>query len=110
MARVFITGSSDGLGLMAGRLLIEEGHSVIAHARSEQRAGQTRTALPGAEQVVTGDLSSIEQTRGVADQVNALGDVASATSPRRSSAGATSFTSSRSSAIPRPGRPRSRTR
>jgi NAD(P)-dependent dehydrogenase (short-subunit alcohol dehydrogenase family) len=75
MARVFITGSSDGLGLMAARLLIKEGHSVIAHARSEQRAGQTRTALPGAEQVVTGDLSSIEQTRGVGGQVNALGDV-----------------------------------
>jgi NAD(P)-dependent dehydrogenase (short-subunit alcohol dehydrogenase family) len=75
MARVFITGSSDGLGLIAARLLIEEGHSVIAHARNEQRAGQTRRALPGAEQVVTGDLSSIEQTRGVAVQVNALGDV-----------------------------------
>jgi NAD(P)-dependent dehydrogenase (short-subunit alcohol dehydrogenase family) len=75
MARVFITGSSDGLGLMAARLLIEEGHSVIGHARSEHRAEQTRTALPGAEQVVTGDLSSMEQTRGVAGQVNALGDV-----------------------------------
>jgi NAD(P)-dependent dehydrogenase (short-subunit alcohol dehydrogenase family) len=75
MARVFITGSSDGLGLMAARLLIEEGHSVIAHARDEQRAGQTRATLPGAKQVVTGDLSSITQTRGVAEQVNALGDV-----------------------------------
>jgi NAD(P)-dependent dehydrogenase (short-subunit alcohol dehydrogenase family) len=75
MARVFITGSSDGLGLIAARSLIEEGHAVIAHARSERRADQTRKALPGAEQVVTGDLSSIEQTRGVADQVNALGDI-----------------------------------
>src|SRR5450755_4502672 len=75
MARVFITGSSDGLGLMAARLLIEEGHSVIAHARGGQRAGETGTALPGAEHVVAGDLSSIAQTRGVADQVNALGDV-----------------------------------
>jgi NAD(P)-dependent dehydrogenase (short-subunit alcohol dehydrogenase family) len=53
MARVFITGSSDGLGLMTARLLIEEGHSVIAHARGEQRADQTRTALPGAERLVT---------------------------------------------------------
>jgi NAD(P)-dependent dehydrogenase (short-subunit alcohol dehydrogenase family) len=61
MARVFITGSSDGLGLMAARLLIEEGHSVIAHARDEQRAGETRTTLPGAKQVVTGDVSSIAQ-------------------------------------------------
>jgi NAD(P)-dependent dehydrogenase (short-subunit alcohol dehydrogenase family) len=75
MARVFITGSSDGLGLLAARLLIEQGHSVIAHARSEQRSEQTRTALPGADQVVIGDLSSIEQTRGLAGQVNALGGV-----------------------------------
>ena len=27
MARVFITGSSDGLGLMAAKLLIEQGHA-----------------------------------------------------------------------------------
>jgi NAD(P)-dependent dehydrogenase (short-subunit alcohol dehydrogenase family) len=26
--RVFITGSSDGLGLMAGKLLVEQGHEV----------------------------------------------------------------------------------
>jgi NAD(P)-dependent dehydrogenase (short-subunit alcohol dehydrogenase family) len=75
MARVFITGSSDGLGLMAARLLLEEGHTVVAHARSGQRAEETRTALPDAEQVVTGDLSSIAQTRDVAAQVNALGGV-----------------------------------
>jgi NAD(P)-dependent dehydrogenase (short-subunit alcohol dehydrogenase family) len=29
MARVFITGSSDGLGLMAARLLIEQGYKVV---------------------------------------------------------------------------------
>ena len=28
MARVLITGSSDGLGLMAGQLLVRDGHSV----------------------------------------------------------------------------------
>jgi len=75
MARVFITGSSDGLGLMAARLLLKKGHSVIAHARGEQRAEETLAALPGAEQVVTGDLSSIARTRDVAAQVNALGVV-----------------------------------
>jgi NAD(P)-dependent dehydrogenase (short-subunit alcohol dehydrogenase family) len=35
MARVFITGSSDGLGQMAAQLLIEQGHSVVLHARNE---------------------------------------------------------------------------
>jgi NAD(P)-dependent dehydrogenase (short-subunit alcohol dehydrogenase family) len=38
MARVFVTGSADGLGLMAGRLLIEKGHRVVLHARNDKRA------------------------------------------------------------------------
>jgi NAD(P)-dependent dehydrogenase (short-subunit alcohol dehydrogenase family) len=73
MARVFITGSSDGLGQMAARLLIEQGHSVILHARSEQRGDQALAAVPGAQSVVIGDLASIAQTRHVAEQVNRLG-------------------------------------
>lgn len=73
MARVFITGSSDGLGRMAAQLLIEQGHLVVLHARSEQRGREALSAVPGAETVVIGDLTSIAQTRSVADQVNALG-------------------------------------
>jgi NAD(P)-dependent dehydrogenase (short-subunit alcohol dehydrogenase family) len=72
MARVFITGSSDGLGLLAARLLVGQGHRVTLHARNEARGADTRRALPQAD-VVIGDLSSIAQTRQVADQVNALG-------------------------------------
>jgi NAD(P)-dependent dehydrogenase (short-subunit alcohol dehydrogenase family) len=73
MARVFITGSSDGLGRMAAQLLIEQGHSVVLHARSKQRGQEALAAVPGAETVVIGDLASIAQTRSVADQVNRLG-------------------------------------
>ena len=73
MARVFITGSSDGLGLMAAQLLVEQGHSVVLHARSQQRADETRNKLPAAESVVVGDLTSIAQTKHIADQVNKLG-------------------------------------
>ncbi|MGA6980443.1 MAG: SDR family NAD(P)-dependent oxidoreductase [Candidatus Sulfotelmatobacter sp.] len=73
MARVFITGSSDGLGRMAAQLLIEQGHQAVLHARNQQRGEQAMAAAPGAETVVIGDLSSIAQTRGVAEQVNALG-------------------------------------
>jgi NAD(P)-dependent dehydrogenase (short-subunit alcohol dehydrogenase family) len=73
MARVFITGSSDGLGLMAAQLLIEQGHSVVLHARNQRRADETQKTLPQAESVVVGDLASIAQTRHVADQVNQLG-------------------------------------
>jgi len=73
MARVFITGSSDGLGRMAAQLLIEQGHRVVLHARNEPRGEEALAAVPGAETVVIGDLSSIAQTRSVADQVNRLG-------------------------------------
>jgi NAD(P)-dependent dehydrogenase (short-subunit alcohol dehydrogenase family) len=73
MARVFITGSSDGLGRMAAQLLIEQGHRVVLHARNEKRGKEALAAVPGAETAVIGDLTSIAQTCGVADQVNRLG-------------------------------------
>ncbi len=73
MARVFITGSSDGLGRMAAQLLVERGHSVVLHARNEQRGADAMAAVPGAETVLLGDLTSIAQTRTLAASVNALG-------------------------------------
>ena len=73
MARVFITGSVEGLGLMAGQLLAEEGHSVTLHARNQRRATDARAALPEAETVIVGDLSSITQVRSMAKQANELG-------------------------------------
>lgn len=73
MARVFITGSSDGLGRMAAQLLIEQGHKVVLHARNEQRGREAMSAVPGAETVLLADLSSIRQTKHLADQVNSLG-------------------------------------
>jgi NAD(P)-dependent dehydrogenase (short-subunit alcohol dehydrogenase family) len=74
MARVFVTGSADGLGKMAAELLIEQGHQVVLHARSAKRADETRTAVAGAEGVVVGDLSTIAETQSVAEQINKLGN------------------------------------
>lgn len=73
MARVFITGSADGLGRMAAQLLVEQGHNAVLHARNEQRGREAMTAVPGAETVVIGDLSSVAQMKEVAAKVNALG-------------------------------------
>ena len=72
MARVFVTGSSTGLGLLAARWLDERGHEVTLHARSAERTDEPREALPHAALVV-GDLSRIDGMRQVAEQVNALG-------------------------------------
>ena len=73
MSRILITGSSDGLGLLAARLLVDQGHQVTLHARNDARAADTRRSLPQADAIVVGDLSRIAETRSVAEQVNALG-------------------------------------
>jgi NAD(P)-dependent dehydrogenase (short-subunit alcohol dehydrogenase family) len=73
MSRVFISGSSTGLGLMAGELLIKQGHHVVLHARNAARADDTRRALPGAEAIVEGDLDTIAGAKEVAARVNELG-------------------------------------
>ncbi|MBW2411551.1 MAG: SDR family NAD(P)-dependent oxidoreductase [Deltaproteobacteria bacterium] len=73
MSRVFITGSTDGLGLGAAQLLVSQGHTVVLHARNSERETDVRRTLPAAEAVVIGDLASITQTRRIAEQVNNLG-------------------------------------
>jgi NAD(P)-dependent dehydrogenase (short-subunit alcohol dehydrogenase family) len=74
MARIFITGSSEGLGLMAGQLLVEQGHRVVLHARNSNRKEDARNALPKVEAVVEGDVSTLAGARSVADQVNRFGE------------------------------------
>jgi NAD(P)-dependent dehydrogenase (short-subunit alcohol dehydrogenase family) len=73
MARVFITGSSDGLGLMAAQLLADQGHQVVLHARNDARAADAKKAAPKAEAVIVGDLGTIASGKDVAARVNALG-------------------------------------
>ena len=73
MSRVFITGSTDGLGLAAARVLMSEGHAVVFHARSRERATAFSDLVDRSAGVVIGDLSSAAETRNVAEQVNAIG-------------------------------------
>jgi NAD(P)-dependent dehydrogenase (short-subunit alcohol dehydrogenase family) len=73
MARIFITGSADGLGQLAAKALIKQGHNVVLHARDAERGREAIKHAPNAETVLTGDLSSIEETRKLALDVNALG-------------------------------------
>jgi NAD(P)-dependent dehydrogenase (short-subunit alcohol dehydrogenase family) len=73
MARIFVTASADGLGQMAARLMLADGHRVVLHARNETRTKETLAAVSGAEIAVAGDLSSIAECRQIAAQVNALG-------------------------------------
>ncbi len=73
MSRIFISGSSTGLGLMAGELLVAQGHQVVLHARNADRADAARRALPKAEAVVIGDIETIAGAKALAARVNELG-------------------------------------
>ena len=73
--RIFVTGSADGLGKAAAATLLADGHHVIVHVRGKQRVGAVDDLVAKGANVVIGDLASLEQTRAVAEQVNALGAV-----------------------------------
>src|SRR3954467_5288782 len=73
MARIFITGSTDGLGRAAAKALMDEGHQVALHARSRERVSAVADLASRSAGVVVGDLASAIETRRIADQVNAIG-------------------------------------
>jgi NAD(P)-dependent dehydrogenase (short-subunit alcohol dehydrogenase family) len=73
MARIFITGSTDGLGRAAAQSLLDDGHEVVLHARSPERAAALDDLEPRSAGLAIGDLSSAAETRNVAEQVNAIG-------------------------------------
>jgi NAD(P)-dependent dehydrogenase (short-subunit alcohol dehydrogenase family) len=73
MARIFITGSADGLGRAAAESLMADGHDVVLHARSKQRAAALADFAGRAAGVAIGDLRSAMGTRSIAEQVNAIG-------------------------------------
>jgi NAD(P)-dependent dehydrogenase (short-subunit alcohol dehydrogenase family) len=73
MSRIFISGSSTGLGLMAANLLLSQGHQVVLHARNADRAEHARRKLPQTEAVVIGDVETIAGAKDVATRVNELG-------------------------------------
>jgi NAD(P)-dependent dehydrogenase (short-subunit alcohol dehydrogenase family) len=75
MARIFITGSADGLGRAAAQTLLSDGHEVIVHARSAERRAAVNDLIDRGASAVVGDLADLNQTRAVADQVNHLGRV-----------------------------------
>ena len=73
MARVFVTGSSTGLGLATANALVDDGHSVIVHARNRRRVTELDGLVQRGADLVIGDLASRAEVLDVAHQVNSLG-------------------------------------
>jgi NAD(P)-dependent dehydrogenase (short-subunit alcohol dehydrogenase family) len=72
MPTALLTGATDGLGRALATRLAGDGATVLAHARSEQRARETIGDLldgPGDVRLVVGDLGSLDQVRALAEQV-----------------------------------------
>src|SRR3954452_12549464 len=75
MARIFITGSADGLGRLTAETLLDEGHELVVHVRDTDRLTALAEFVKRGAAVVVGDLSDPDQTRSVARDVNALGSM-----------------------------------
>ncbi|GIK71277.1 MAG: short-chain dehydrogenase [Chloroflexota bacterium] len=73
MASILITGSADGLGQLAAKALVDQGHQVVLHARNAERGHHARQSVPGAAHVIVGDLLDIDEIKQVAAAANAWG-------------------------------------
>ncbi|SFV31729.1 SDR family NAD(P)-dependent oxidoreductase [Thermoflavifilum thermophilum] len=70
---IWITGSSDGLGMLAARELVQAGHRVVLHARNPERARRAMQQVPGAVDVLVGDLTQPEEVKRLAEAANQIG-------------------------------------
>ncbi|MGO4592246.1 SDR family NAD(P)-dependent oxidoreductase [Leifsonia sp. 2TAF2] len=75
MARILVTGAGSGLGFGAARELAEDGHTVIGHVRSLDRAGELREVLGDAAVLIPAELSDESEVRELAARVAEAGGV-----------------------------------
>jgi len=75
MARIFVTGSADGLGRATAQTLLGEGHSLVVHVRAKERLPAVEDLVARGARAVVGDLADLAQTRHLAEQVNAVGSM-----------------------------------
>src|SRR4051794_4577398 len=73
MSTIFVTGSTTGLGRATAEELLDSGHEVVLHARSERRATEFGDLAHRAAGITIGDLANAADVRSVAEQANAFG-------------------------------------
>lgn len=71
---VFITGSTDGIGLLTAKTLANMGHTVILHGRNAGKIEVAANELGGDVATYQGDLSSLDETAKLAETVTANHD------------------------------------
>ena len=73
MSKILITGSSDGLGLLAAKALVEQDHEVYVHTRNKQRAQDLAKEIPNASKILIADLAKIDEVKQLANELNSFG-------------------------------------
>lgn len=66
---ILITGSTDGIGLLTAQKLAGQGHHVLLHGRNAQKLKDAAAQVPGCAGRYQADLSSLAQTRDLAEAV-----------------------------------------
>lgn len=74
MPKIFITGSTDGIGLESAKMLEKQGYEIVFHARNQQRADELKKELAIPSKILIADLSDMEETKVLAKEVNDLGE------------------------------------
>ncbi len=73
MARILVTGSTDGVGRNTAEALLGDGHRVVVHARTTARLSAVQGLLDRGAGAIVGDLADSDQVRGLVEQANAPG-------------------------------------
>ena len=57
---ILITGATDGIGLETAKKLLQQGHTILAHGRNEEKLNKLKKELATAGKIETylADLSS----------------------------------------------------
>ncbi|MBY8881181.1 SDR family NAD(P)-dependent oxidoreductase [Actinacidiphila acidipaludis] len=72
MSRILVTGSADGLGRAAADALLSQGHDVVVHARSQERAAGLDALIGRGAHLVVGDFTERDAVRRIATELNDL--------------------------------------
>lgn len=70
---IFISGSSDGLGLLAAQKLIALGHRVHLHAKNESRKKDLEQRVSGYQFIHVADFTVVEALEQLAVALNEIG-------------------------------------
>ncbi|MEO1640112.1 MAG: SDR family NAD(P)-dependent oxidoreductase [Pseudomonadota bacterium] len=68
---IFITGSTDGIGLLTAKMLADMGHTIILHGRSADKLTAATQDVGGDVATYQADLSALDQTAELAQAIKA---------------------------------------